>query len=63
MITVSLFWLSAIGASIIAWFLIGFSVSVFFMWGDDRAFVVGSLVATSVLAFFWLTYFGVIKLV
>lgn len=63
MITVSLLWLSAISVSIIVWFLIAMAVSLFFMWGDDRAFIVGPLVATLALAIFWLTYSGVIQFV
>ena len=50
----------AIAISIVVWFFLCVAVAML-MFGDDRAFFVGPVIATFVVALFWLVATGVIR--
>lgn len=62
MISISLFLITSILASIAFWILICIGVAIL-MFGDDRAFVVGPVIATVSVLLWWLTFAGVIRFV
>ena len=62
MIVLSFFWIGAIALSVIAWFLICLA-TMLFMFGDDKALIVGPFLATVLVVLFWLIQTGVIRFV
>ena len=56
---ISAFWLAITAISILAWLLVSAATMVL-MFGDDRAFWIGPLVATIAVAIFWCYWFGLI---
>ena len=62
MIVLSFFWIGAIALSIVAWVLICVA-TMLFMFGDDSASIVGPVLATVLVALFWLIQTGVIRFV
>lgn len=62
MILISLTLVAAILGSILVWFMICIAVAAL-MFGDDRAFIIGPVVAASIVLFYWITYLGIVRFV
>jgi len=60
--TISISIVAAVVVSIIAWILI-FIVTAMLMFGNDRAFPVAAVVATVIVALYWLHSTGIMEVV
>ena len=60
--TISIMLIGSILATVLSWVLIAVAIGIV-MFGDDRAFVVGPLVATVAVSIFWAWQLGVIVFV
>ena len=60
MIIIPWFAITAVMYSIVGWFAIS-AIIALMMFGDDRAFKIGPIIATIAVIGFWLLYSGVVR--